>query len=382
MGRPGFAIAGAAACAVTLIAIALAVVPIAPSIRAPAILLPAGYQSELSAPFGGRIDAVFVAEGQAVREGDHIARLVSAASQDEGDSLSDFDAQLRALEQKKQRIDAQELDVHSRKERALQIQRSLTASLEAGISSELKRLAISRERGEVLENAVREKLVSRSDYLAAASEIIAAEAAVVDRRRNLAAAQSDGETKIAEFDTELTSLSDMRDEVEGQLARIRIEKSAYEVNREVILVAPRNGFIVSLPVPGGAAVESGSSVARISASTDISDVVARVPEEHADVVRVGQPATVELRGSDSVHPSRLRARVVAVGASVVGKAPRDWQAPVTDARSVEVRLQLLSHLSIEEASRSGWVSGRSSTVVISHSRRSLLSYLGRRDTSQ
>ena len=101
-----------------------------------------------------------------------------------------------------------------------------------------------------------------------------------------------------------------------------------------------------------------------------------------DVLHVGQVATIEVQRSDSVHPTRLKARITSIGTSVAEKATREWQAPVTDSRSIEVRLELQDKLSLGTEKLSAWTNGRSSTAVIPYDPQPILSYLGKKNLAQ
>ena len=104
IGRPGLVVGLAAFISVVLIVGALAVIPVSPTIRAPALLVPAGDQTEIASPFRGRIDRLLVREGQRIRQGEPIAHLVSAAEDGTENSRNEYAVQLHAIEQQRNQV--------------------------------------------------------------------------------------------------------------------------------------------------------------------------------------------------------------------------------------------------------------------------------------
>ena len=382
IGRPGLVVGLAAFISVVLIVGALAVIPVSPTIRAPALLVPAGDQTEIASPFRGRIDRLLVREGQRIRQGEPIAHLVSVAGDGAQSSRNEYATQLQAIEQQRNQVAELKDELQRRSVRLRHSQDEIALTLKAAIDADRRRALLARERSELLESGAKDRLVSRVDFLSASSEVLATEAALADRQRLLKQTRTENDAQLAQIDSELNKLDERVAELEGEAARIRLDLARFEDERRALVVAPRSGVIVSLPIPVGMVVEPNSALVRIAGSTDLVQVVARVPEDRADVLRVGQVATIEVQRSDSVHPTRLKARIISIGTSVAEKATREWQAPVTESRSIEVRLELQDKLSLGTEKLSAWANGRSSTAVIPYDPQPILSYLGKKNLAQ
>ena len=175
----------AAFISVVLIVGALAVIPVSPTIRAPALLVPAGDQTEIASPFRGRIDRLLVREGQRIRQGEPIAHLVSAAEDGTENSRNEYAVQLHAIEQQRNQVAELKDELERRSVRLRHSQDEIALTLKVAIEADRRRALLARERSELLESGAKDRLVSRVDFLSASSEVLATEAALADRQRLL-----------------------------------------------------------------------------------------------------------------------------------------------------------------------------------------------------
>ena len=222
IGRPGLVVGLAAFISVVLIVGALAVIPVSPTIRAPALLVPAGDQTEIASPFRGRIDRLLVREGQRIRQGEPIAHLVSAAEDGTENSRNEYAVQLHAIEQQRNQVAELKDELQRRSVRLRHSQDEIALTLKAAIDADRRRALLARERSELLESGAKDRLVSRVDFLSASSEVLATEAALADRQRLLKQTQTENDAQRAQIDSELNKLDERVAELEGEAARIRL----------------------------------------------------------------------------------------------------------------------------------------------------------------
>lgn len=243
----------------------------------------------------GQIVSVHAKEGERVTKGQLIARLESIQP------AADVDASRATLK-------AAEADVISGEANA----RSAQAARETA-EADLARARAEAERAKNefgrVENLVREKLVSRSEFDTARANLRVTEAAVARAHANSAQAAALGEQALSQ----VKRARGMVEQVRSNLARLS------NVLTKHTIVAPLDGLITNLPVHAGENVVIGiqnSPGSLFGTIADMSMITAEVKVDETDIINVklGQIAEVSI---DAVPDQKFRGKVTEIGNTAI-----------------------------------------------------------------
>lgn len=306
-----------------------------------------GYETDLGAKVGGRVESVAVREGDTVQQGQVIARLDDAELQAQLDAA---EARVAAAQQQVNQAQLQ-IDVLASQvaEAQLNLQQSQgdTAGRvnqsEASVAAAQAQLAEARARAQEAEsgvalaqsdrdrfaNLVTEGAIPQQQFdeiqtqLESAQEILAArQAAVAAAQQQVNAAQgalTQARTSQINPDirsTQIARTETQRQQAQAQLAAAQAELKQARAQADEILAklddleikSPIDGVVVTRTVEPGEVISVGTTVLTV---LNLSNVYLRgyIPEGEVGEVRVGQAAHVFL---DSAPNEPLEASVSAV----------------------------------------------------------------------
>jgi HlyD family secretion protein len=292
-----------------------------------------GYETDVGAKTGGRVDTIAVREGDSVKRGQLLVRISDTEVQAQ---LRGAAAKVTAAQQQAQQAQLQiavvENQIRESQLNVLQSQQdsqgrvyqaaSSVASLEAQLKqakTQLNLAKVTRDRYALL---VREGAVTReqydqqeTSYQNALANVEAAQKQIDAAAGGLALAQSYS-INPAIRDAQLGALLRQRQSAQSQLKAAQAEiKNAQAAQKQVQaqidylnITSPINGIVTARSKEPGAVISNGQTVLSL---LDLNTVYLRgfVPEGNIGKIRVGQKARVFL-DSDPKRP--LDARVAAI----------------------------------------------------------------------
>ena len=273
--------------------------------RGPFLVLPI-HNADVRAAVDGTIDSVFVREGQAVRQGERIARL----------SDRDLTAELRktqaAIEQSRARLALLEAGPTP--------QEVAVAKAELGKATD--HVAHARERLRMDKTIYEQELISRRDYLATRDEAATAQGDLAEARSRLALLVKGARPEeVAAARAELAGLQSQRDYLEEQLRLLDVASPITGVvaTPSVVLLELKDRL-----------VHKGDLIAKVY---EYRTLTAQIPISERDIADVRAGSRVLLKPRS--YPDRTFGGVVtAVAAAAEGSgAGVDETSPPASVRA-------------------------------------------------
>lgn len=327
---------------VACLVLGAAFVPIYRSESAVGWIVPTTGFARLSAPRGGFVSHIAVAEGDRVSAGE-ILVVVRASSEAEG---QDSAGRLEESMTTQARADAQTARAsiarlsleHQQVERRVQMLNAQLAESATRLDLQRQRLEIANaelHRGEEIAAKgflpTRELEARRASALAAAQELsstrqaqIATQIEIADGRARLRAIAEDISLAEAESDRSATTLAQ-------QVITARSEGS-YTIASTV------SGAVGVLPVSLGQALAAGDVVAVLMPQTGSLEAQVFVSSAASADLAVGLPVTLEVDGLSAGSANRLRGRVTRVSGATL--RPSDLPFPIDELEGPLYRLTL------------------------------------------
>lgn len=306
-----------------------------------------GYETDLGAKVGGRVESVTVREGDRVEAGEAIARLDAAEVQAQ---LEAAQASRAAAEQQVTQAQSQIGVIESQiQEAQLTLQQSEGDTVgrvnqaEAQVAGAEAQLAQARAQAQQAEAELRLARLERDRFQTLASEgavpqqqfdevqtrfetaqetVAARQAAVAAAERQVRAAQgglTQAETSQLNPDirtAQITRLQRQLEQANAQLAAAQAEVERAIANESEVaarldnleILSPIDGVVVSRMVEPGEVISAGTTIVTV---VNLDEVYLRgyIPEGDVGNIRVGQPAQVFL---DSAPNEPLDATVIAI----------------------------------------------------------------------
>lgn len=374
---------------------------------APGEVVPQGKVKVIQHLEGGIIEAILVAEGDRVAAGTPLVRLnLATAGVNRAELQARLDRELMrrarlladsaavppatlalpAEAARRQPAIAQaEQKVHETRRRELQAavavlqeqlrQRALAVEeLEAKRRTTTANLALSRERLQLSESLLSERLTARLDHLKLQAEVEALEGELaqlspaIPRAR---AAVAEVEQRLKEADVRFRrDANDQLGEAEEQIARLtELLAEASEQGARSEIRSPIDGVVKKLRYNTiGGVVASGDPIMEIVPTEERLVVAARLSPVDRGYVHAGQPATVKVTTYDFVRYGGLAGEVVAV-------APDSSTDAKTGAAYFEVIVRT-DHGHLDTAGRRLPITpGMQAMVDITTGERTVLTYL-------
>ncbi|MGP1385593.1 MAG: HlyD family secretion protein [Thainema sp.] len=306
-----------------------------------------GYETDLGAKTGGRIESVAVREGDSVQQGQVVARLEddelqatlaaakanrAAADQQVNQAQSQIGVIQSQIEEAQLTLQQSQGDTAGRVNQAeatVATAQAQLASAQAQVEqaeSELKLARLERDRFQVLVNngAIPQQQFDQAQtrFETAQDTLAARQASIAAAERQVRAAQgglTQAETSQLNPDirtAQITRLQRQLEQANAQLAAAQAEVERAIANQNEVearlanleITSPIDGVVVTRMVEPGEVIAAGTTVMTV---IDLNDVYLRgyIAEGEIGNVRVGQPAHVFL---DSAPEQPLDATVIAI----------------------------------------------------------------------
>lgn len=350
----------------------------------------------LTSEVQGRIEEIYVKEGDMVDEGDQLVKLDPTQIQ------SSREAQLSAFQAAQSDTQVAQSQVVAAQNQLSQAQQGLNAS-QASVDTAMQQVATARQqvvaaqtevdRAQVdLNTAQREVnratellesgVISRQEYDQLKDRVDLAEVALRNARARLQSqklAVNEAQARVNEararakqqevavrdarrgVDTASLSAESSRNRANQQAAVLRSQTDQQD---KTLQVAPISGVIADIPSKVGTFAVAGLSTTPLLTIADMStvNVEVKVDETEIDKVEVGQPAKIKV---DTFGEKELEGEVTQKTPLAVGKSQTSGglstQINVQEAKEFRVIIQLKE---VPDAIREGLRPGMSATAVI------------------
>lgn len=306
-----------------------------------------GYETDLGAKTGGRIESVAVREGDRVRRGQVIAQLeddelraeyaaaqaaTAAAQQQVNQAQSQIGVLQSQIQEAELMLQQSEVDTVGRMSEAeatVATAQAQLAEAQAQVQQAASELQLARADRDRFQSLLADGAVSQQRFDEAQTRFETAQETLEARRASVTAAERQvraAQGRLTQAETtqlnpnirtaQITRLQKQLDQANAQLAAAQAEaERAAAVEAEVAarlndldIISPIDGIVVTRTVEPGEVISAGTTVLTV---INLSDVYLRgyIPEGEVGDVRVGQSAHVFL---DSDPDQPLDATVIAI----------------------------------------------------------------------
>lgn len=336
----------------------------------------------LTSEVQGRIEEIYVKEGDVVEMGQELVRL------DPNQLQSSTDAQLAAFEASRDDVQSSRSLVIAAQNQLSQAQQGLNAA-QAAVSTALEAVNQAKQgaaTSEIETKAAERELKRAEELLEAGAESRQAYDQAKDRldtaRSNLASrriAVTEAEARVKEAraraDQQAVAVKDARRAV--QSSQISVDASESRANQQAAVlrgqrnqrdktlqVAPISGVIADIPSKVGTFATANLSSTPLLTIADMStiNVEVKVDETEIDKVAVGQPAIVKV---DAFGDEEIPGKVTQKTPLAVGKSQTSGglsqNINVQEAKEFRVVIELKD---VKDSIRTGLRPGMSATAVI------------------
>ncbi|MBK9153130.1 MAG: HlyD family secretion protein [Chloracidobacterium sp.] len=336
----------------------------------------------LTSEVQGRIEEIYVKEGEMVTKGQPLVRL------DPNQLESSTDAQLAAYQSAQNEVNVAQSQVAAAQNNLALSQQQLNASQVAVDSARQQVIAARTEidRAQVeynaanrefkrLEQLLESGVISRQSFDEGRDRLETAQASLSTARSNLAARElgvKDAQARLAQQEV---AVRDARRAVETSSLSVRSSQSRAEQQSAVLRgqrsqrdktmqVAPINGVIAEIPSKVGTFAVAGLSTTALMTIADMStiNVEVKVDETEIDKVEVGQKAKIKV---DAFGEREIDGEVIQKTPLAVGKSQTtgglSTNINVQEAKEFRVVIQLVN---LPEEFQTGLRPGMSATAVI------------------
>lgn len=336
----------------------------------------------LTSEVQGRIEDIYVKEGEKVTAGQPLVKL------DPDQLQSSTDAQLAALQTAQDEIRVSQSQVAAAQNQLAQSQQQLNASQVAVDTARQQVVASEADvaRAQVELNAANRELkrneqllesgvISRQVYDEAKDKVENAKASLENARANLGARQLGVKDSQARLNQQTVAVQDARRAIET--ANLSVNSSQSRANQQAaslrgqrnqrdktLVVAPINGVIAEIPSKVGTFAVAGLSTTALLTIADMSaiNVEVKVDETEIDKVQEGQQAKIKV---DAFGDREILGEVTQKTPLAVGKSQTtgglSTNINVQEAKEFRVVIRLKD---LPEDVQNGLRPGMSATAVI------------------
>ncbi|CAN5218570.1 efflux RND transporter periplasmic adaptor subunit [soil metagenome] len=291
----------------------------------------------LTSEVQGRIEEIYVKEGDQVTKGQPLVRL------DPNQLQSNTDAQLAAFQGAENEVRVSQSQVIAAQNQLAQSQQQLNVvqlavdsarqqvvSAQTDVDSQVKNLEVAQREFQRSAQLLESGVESRLNYDAAKDRVDQAEIAVRNARARLQQQQlsiKDAQARVAQqnvavrdakrsVDTANLSVSSSQSRANQSAAQLRGQRSQRD---KTLQVAPINGVIAEIPSKVGTFAVAGLSTTALLTIADMStiNVEVKVDETSIDKVEVGQRAKIKV---DAFGEKEIIGEVIQKTPLAVGKS--------------------------------------------------------------
>jgi HlyD family secretion protein len=336
----------------------------------------------LTSEVQGRIEEIYVKEGDTVTKGQPLVKL------DPNQLQSNTDAQIAAFQTSQDEVRVSQSQVTAAQNQLAQAQQGLNAS-DAAVTTARQNVVTSQtdvDRAQVDVNTAQRELnrnaqllesgvISRLEYDQKKDQLEQATVALKNAKARLESARLNVNETIARRNQQAVAVKDAKRGVET--ASISVESSQSRANQQsavlrgqknqrdkTLQVAPINGVIAEIPSKVGTFAVAGLSTTALLTIADMSqiNVEVKVDETEIDKVEVGQKAKIKV---DAFGDKEIDGEVTQKTPLAVGKSQTSGGLSVNinvqEAKEFRVVIKLTE---LPEELRSGLRPGMSATATI------------------
>ena len=336
----------------------------------------------LTSEVQGRIEEIYVKEGDQVTKGQPLVRL------DPNQLQSNTDAQLAAFQSAQQDVQSSQTQVTAAQNSLSQSQQGLNAS-DASVSSARQNIVTAQtdvDRAQVEFNTAQREVtrnaqlleagvISKSEYDQYKDKLESAKVGLNNARARLESSKLAVNEAIARRNQQAVAVKDARRSVETATINVGSSRSRAEQQSAVLRgqksqrdktmqVAPINGVIAEIPSKVGTFAVAGLSTTALLTIADMSavNVEVKVDETSIDRVEVGQKVKIKV---DALGDKEIVGEVAQKTPLAVGKSQTSGglstNINVQEAKEFRVVIRLND---LTEETRSALRPGMSATAVI------------------
>ena len=379
------------------------------TVTAPGEIRPIQFMN-LTSEVQGRIEEIYVKEGDVVQKGQQLVRL------DPNQLQSSTDAQVAAYQASRDDVQSARSQVTAAQNQLSQSQQSLNAS-EAGVSTALQQVSTAKEsvnqarqqavtsqtdvdKAKVELNAATRELkrneellesgvVSRLEYDQAKDRVDTAQANLNNaharlKSQNIAVREAQNRVKEAEARVKESRARARQQQVAVRDARRGVTTARYSANSsesranqqaavlrgsrnqrdKTLQVAPISGVIAEIPSKVGTFAVAGLSTTALLTIADMSSINVEVKVDETEIVKIekGQPAKVKVDalGEEEIDGVVINATPLAIGKSATGGGLQT-NINVQEAKELKVVIRLEN---VTDEIKNGLRPGMSATAVV------------------
>jgi HlyD family secretion protein len=283
----------------------------------------------VSSKVAGRLERLFVDEGQPVREGQLIAEIDKADLSAERDAArATLDSLRSQVRQSNQSYASTHGETEAQVANAEAALRAAQAALEESQANERQQELLTHRTVSLAEQGV----ASQQERDNAEQTLAADQARVRTNEHQVTVARANLETMKARVNQAAAALSSVAVN-QGQMQSARAKLSESEVRLGYTrIAAPVNGVVSVRAAREGEVVNPGTPIVTIVDLTQ-TWVYAAVPETQAQLVKLGDTLQVRMPGGEKVP-----GKVIAKAAEADFATQRDYSRSKRDIRTVRVKL--------------------------------------------
>lgn len=336
----------------------------------------------LTSEVQGRIEEIYVKEGDQVKKGQPLVRLDPTQLQ------SSTDAQVAALQSAQQDVQSSQTQVTAAQNALTQAQQGLMAS-DASVSTARQNVVTSQtdvDRAQVDFNTAQREVnrnaqlleagvISKQEYDGYKDKLETARVGLNNAKARLESTKLAVNETIARRNQQAVAVKDARRAVDTATINVGSSRARAEQQTAVLRgqrmqrdktlqVAPINGVIAEIPSKVGTFAVAGLSTTALLTIADMSEinVEVKVDETSIDSVAVGQPAKIKV---DALGDKELAGEVLQKTPLAVGKSQTSGglstNINVQEAKEFRVVLRLKD---LDEETRNALRPGMSATAEI------------------
>jgi membrane fusion protein len=294
-------------------------------------VVPNGATAQVIPTRPGLLTEVFVKDGQAVRRGDKLARVIvrqsSSGFEDPGG------ASLAAVRSQREAVDAQlALNDRTQTQETKRLQasakslRDRVAALQSQLVLQKQQVATATSNSANLDLALKQKYISRIEYQTRKSTILESQQQLQQLRAELANLAG----QRAEVEAQLTQLSTTSDQRSSELRLRRAAFDEQEVtvsqSNDYFLTAPVDGLVTGLQFTPGQTINVASPVMAVVADGAPIEVELFAPSRAIGFARPGQEVRLLYDAYPFQQFGSYKGRIISISNTVY--RPAEINAPV------------------------------------------------------
>lgn len=285
-------------------------------------LVPEAGLTNIQSPIQGNVDEIFVKEGDVVAEGDPILTIVSELANENGTSVSE--QKIASLLQQKQTLDREvnlqkQLSTEQTKTAQMLLdnyrnqQRAITNELQI----EVRRVSVGRTFLSTQRQLYEQELITQERLLQYEDAQLDKNAVVERLKQQQAIMQSQlNETEAIIRTAPILAKSNIA-QLERQIQAIDQQLASTEIERAIVLKAPKSGVVASLQTNSGARTSAGAPLVTVIPQGAILEAHLYAPSRSIGLVEAGQSVSIRYEAFPFQRFGTFSGEVISISQSTV-----------------------------------------------------------------